>query len=207
MKHNTQTTIDSTITAHLKIIHGSSLLIPKHIIPQLLLPLLRTRSSLLPRLGILSQLGLAVGKVTSLPEGTISAQKVLAQTDLVEFVGLRRRPSDRHAVFARLHLAQPQGEIGHHGQIGPLSSDVLVPAKGTVDAKSLTVKHALQSIRLGNVSKRTILDLAPIAVSTEGHFGEVVLVQEFARRALHAEVAEPVAADHGAEAGVVLGGG
>ena len=59
-------------------------------------------------------------------------------------------------------------------------------------------------VRLGNVSKQTILDLAPVSVSTEGHIGEVVLVQEFACRALHAEVAEPVTADLGAEAGIVL---
>ena len=44
---------------------------------------------------------------------------------------------------------------------------------------------------LGNVSKLTILVLAPVS-------------EEFACRALHAEVAEPVAADHGAEAGIVL---
>ena len=55
---------------------------------------------------------------------------------------------------------------------------------------------------LGNVSKRTILDLAPVSVSTEGHLG-----QEFACRALAAEVSEPVVADHGAEAGVMLGRG
>jgi hypothetical protein len=55
------------------------------------------------------------------------------------------------------------------------------------------------------VSKQTILDLAPVSVSTEGHLGEVVQVQEFACHTLHAEVTEPVAADHGAEAGVVLG--
>ena len=34
-------------------------------------------------------------------------------------------------------------------------------------------------VRLGNVSKQTILDLAPVSVSTEGHLVEVVLVQEF----------------------------
>jgi hypothetical protein len=59
-------------------------------------------------------------------------------------------------------------------------------------------------VRLGNVSKQTILDLAPVSVLTEGHLGEVVLVQEFTCRALHAEFVEPVAADHGAEAGIVL---
>jgi hypothetical protein len=59
-------------------------------------------------------------------------------------------------------------------------------------------------VLLGNVSKQTILDLAPVSVLTEGHLGEVVLVQEFAYRALHAEVVEPVAADHGVKARIVL---
>ncbi len=76
-----------------------------------------------------------------------------------------------------------------------------------MDTKALAVKDALQPIRLADMSKRAVFDLAPIAVSTQGHFAQVVLVEEFACGTFHAEVAEPMATDDGAESGVVLGGG
>lgn len=74
-----------------------------------------------------------------------------------------------------------------------------------MDAESLAVKYALQPIRLADVAKGTILDLATIPVPAQGHLRQVVLVQELARRALHAQVAQPVAAHDRAQAGIVLG--
>mmetsp|Transcript_1127 Transcript_1127/g.2306 ORF Transcript_1127/g.2306 Transcript_1127/m.2306 type:complete len:345 (-) Transcript_1127:285-1319(-) len=193
----------------LKIIHRRRLLIPEHILRQFLLPLRSFRTlALLPRLGIFPQLGFSVGEMTSVPERTVPAQKVLAEGNLIKLVRLgRRSPHRRNPVLPRLHLTQPQSKIRHHRQIGPLPPDVPIPAKRPVDAKSLTVKDALQAIRLADVTKRTILDFAAIPVATQGHLGQIVLMQKLARRALHAEIAEPVATDDGAEAGVVFGGG
>ena len=75
----------------------------------------------------------------------------------------------------------------------------------SVDTKSGLVKGTFQTIRFGNVSKGTVFNFTPFAVTTEGHFTEIVLVQEFARRTLHAQIPEPVATHHGAEAGIVFG--
>jgi len=162
-----------------------------------------------------AQLGFAVRKVTGRAKGTIARRKVLAQTNLVKFVrfGSRSpRANDCLVVIAvfirastRLHLRQAQRKVRHHGQVVARPRVVLVATKRPVNAKTALVKGALHSIRLANVAERAVLDLAALAVPAQWHFGEIVLVQKLARRALHAEVAEPVAADHGAQAGIVFG--
>jgi hypothetical protein len=48
---------------------------------------------------------------------------------------------------------------------------MLIPAKGAMNAKPLAVEDAFKSISLADMSKRAILNLAPLSVSTEGHFG------------------------------------
>ena len=52
----------------------------------------------------------------------------------------------------------------------------------------------------------TVLDLALVAVSAERHLGQVVLMQELARRPLHAQIPQPMSANDGAETRIVLGG-
>mmetsp|Transcript_21836 Transcript_21836/g.37471 ORF Transcript_21836/g.37471 Transcript_21836/m.37471 type:complete len:244 (-) Transcript_21836:171-902(-) len=149
------------------IIHRRGLLIPEHVVRQFLLAVGFRRRSSRSRLGKFAQFALPVRKVTSVPERTIPAQKVLAQANLVKFVGLGRRPPHRrHAVLPRLHLTQPQREIRHHGQVAPIAPHVPIPTERAVDAKPLAVKHALQPIGLADVPERTVLHLAPIPVTT-----------------------------------------
>merc|ERR1719296_245223 len=75
-----------------------------------------------------------------------------------------------------------------------------------MDTKPLTIKHTFQTLRFTDMSKRAVFYFASIPMSAKGHFGEVVLVQEFTGFSFHAQVAEPVAADYGAEPGVVFCG-
>jgi hypothetical protein len=82
---------------------------------------------------------------------------------------------------------------------------MFVSTKWSVNAKSRLVKGTFQSIRFGNVSKGTVFDFAPFPVPTQGHFTQIVLVQEFARRTLHAQITEPVPAHDGAEPRIVFG--
>jgi hypothetical protein len=83
---------------------------------------------------------------------------------------------------------------------------VFVATKGTVDAKTLGMKDAFHAICFGNVSKGTIFDFTAFPVSTEGHFAQIVLVQEFAGGSLHAQIAQPVAAHDRAQPRIILGG-
>jgi hypothetical protein len=55
------------------------------------------------------------------------------------------------------------------------------------------------------VSKGTILDFAAIPVPAQGHFGQIVLMQEFAGTPFHAQISEPVTTHHRSQAWIVLG--
>ena len=156
--------------------------------------------------GKLAQFGLSVGKVTSVPEGTLPLEKVLAQRYLVELIRLRRRPAGHLPVLPGLHLTQSEGKVGHLRPLDAILPDVLVAAVRSVDAKALAVEHAFEPIGLGYVPEGTVLHLALVAVAAEGHLGQVVLVKELTRRALHAQVAKPVATHNGTEPRIVLGG-
>ena len=90
------------------------------------------------------------------------------------------------SVLPSLHLTQPQGEVGHLRPLDEIQPDVLVAAERPMDAEALAVKHTLEPIGLGYMPEGAVLHLALVAVTTKGHLGQVVLVEEFARRALHA---------------------
>mmetsp|Transcript_2137 Transcript_2137/g.6178 ORF Transcript_2137/g.6178 Transcript_2137/m.6178 type:complete len:501 (+) Transcript_2137:593-2095(+) len=156
--------------------------------------------------GELAQFGLSVGKVTAITKGTLTLQKVLTERDLEEFIRLGRRTAGHLPILPGLHLAQPQGEVGDLRSLDAILPHVLVAAERSVDAKALTVKHTLEPIGLGYVPEGTVLHLALVAVTTKGHFGQVILVEEFARRALHTKVAQPMATHDSSESRIVLGG-
>jgi len=104
-----------------------------------------------------------------------------------------------------LHLGQAEGEIGHGGQIDAIPSNVLVPTKGPVNAKALAIKDAFQPVSFTDVSKGTISDLAPFSVAAQGHLGQIVLVQKLAGASLHAQIPQPMPADHRSQPWIVFG--
>ena len=117
--------------------------------------------------------------MTSVPKRTFPSHKVFAQGDFVEFIGFGCGSYlDGSVLAGRLHLRQPQRKVGHGGQVDAIPSDVLVATKRTMDTEALGVKDTFQSILFTDVSERTVLNFATISVSTQGHFGQIVHVQE-----------------------------
>eukprot|EP00977_Amphora_coffeiformis_P008981 scaffold2033_cov164-Amphora_coffeaeformis.AAC.20 len=123
---------------------------------------------------------------------------MFTKRNFVKFVGFGCRTSRcGSAILVGLHLRQAKGKVGHGGQFFARSSNVFVPTKGSVNTKSLRIKHAFHSIGFGNVSKGTIFNFASFSVPAKWHFRQVVLMQKFAGRSLHAQISQPVTTHDG----------
>ena len=75
-----------------------------------------------------------------------------------------------------------------------------------MNAKSLTVKDTFHPIGFAYMSKWTIFEFTAFSVSTEWHFGQIILMKKLAGGSFHTEISKPVATYNSPESRIVFGG-
>ena len=155
---------------------------------------------------MLPHLLLPMGVMTTIPELAVTVRhKVLAELSLELLpVDDGSRPTG-HETGIGLHLAKSDGVVGHKRPL--ITREHLVPilARGAVDAKALLVENARgvvvgDGVLLGTVLYSTFATLgwshaeplAPVAILTLGHLGEIKLVEVHAMLPIHTPPIQPV---------------
>ena len=101
---------------------------------------------------------------------------MLAETDLKELVGFGSWTTRDLSILASLHLTEAESKVGHYRSINCIFADVFVTAERTMDAEALGVKDAFKPISLGDMTEGAVFHLALVAMATQRHFRQVILV-------------------------------
>ena len=147
----------------------------------------------------LAEFVLAVRKVAIVAIGAHAAVDVVfAERGFIDVVG-RLWPAVGLVAVEASVLRNAEAKVGDARSFFGGLFEVSVAAREAVDAEALLVKDALRFVVLGDVAVRAVGNRTLDSPAAHGHALGVVLMQELALLALHAQTLEPVTAHDRAE--------